>query len=1074
MPLPSLPTLGGDSGPGPRRKLDDSVLSNLGRFANRLGYAVRSGLQGDVTGAGKNLIEFASDAVTGGFLKQNFNAARIGAKSLGYTDAPTPELSDVVKTWGFRPPSPGLGRTLFDIGGSIATDPTTYLTLGSGGAARGALGTALGATAGTGRRAALALAREGLSQTPKGAGLLAATEESLFRGLGLRAGDVAGQLAARAAQRGRVLANPNAVAAKLERRIAETAVERIFGTAFKPQNASLVESTAEDLFRQGIFRRPHASLGLPFTSLRWRIPGTEGPSIGQIAWGVARNSPYGLVTRAAREWEPVAWALDSGANGAKALYSKYLVGKVPDAVRQAAEWYDLEKSARRADGERWLTERIGLLSGAGGPAAATPHVVREAFARAFHEVHDKWRALDPAGRSAMGSALQRELEDTVELFAGKDGVKLAQQWQQRAAEQVAELRNAGVWTKAVQPSPFYFPRQIRSEVREAFGSNAWDAAIGERKYGPLADWEAAVYNTVNLRAARDPEFKLKLQQAGIDPAHPGSAIEWDAGRLLSNRLTTQADTIAKARFKAVVDRFKGTAQTTAAEAELDAYFQKVWAPLGTGSTERTGLQAVLGGGRLPSGQRFRGLNYYYKGLLYAPWPSSWFRDFYGTALATAFDPDIGAKGALSAFMRTLYDVPILRTVAKSLGPGRRETQLFLEAARPVSELAQVPARQAARAAVQDLRVGRYSGQEVLDAIDQVVGRSTGPIDVDWNPERLAKLGIELRGAARGPVGRTFDKFAGFGYGVAAHLDRGLRVQHLMALIEKGVDPAIAAQRVQKFFVNYDLQGKADRWFRDLTLFGRYPLAIVPAAAEGVARNPGFLTTLGAVKGTAAEQGDSRSLPEHLRSGLAIPITGGRWLTSLGTPIEAAAQSLEGVSSPAAFRRQWLASLTPLLRLPLEATADTSFRFGGKFGSYRSAPEWLPDALTTEVAGPTPRREIPGWVNELLRGLPTARGASMIDQFMRLDEKNTTKDWKDFTVGALTGARTQKLDEQRARVQQNAADLEEALLRGEVGEIKRYYRRGEGDLTPEAEAALAEQAALERARRRNRGRGLPKL
>ena len=84
------------------------------------GYAVRNLLQGNVEGAGANVVDLLSSpirAILPGD-QSNWEASR---------KQDLPEFSDVMQSWGADKMDPGLLKTGVDIVGSIATDPLTYL-----------------------------------------------------------------------------------------------------------------------------------------------------------------------------------------------------------------------------------------------------------------------------------------------------------------------------------------------------------------------------------------------------------------------------------------------------------------------------------------------------------------------------------------------------------------------------------------------------------------------------------------------------------------------------------------------------------------------------------------------------------------------------------------------------------------------------------------------------------------------------------------------------------------------------------------------------------------------------------
>lgn len=1050
----------------------DAVLANVGRFLSRGGFAVRSALSGDLLGSAQNVAEFGTDFISGGIgvVKPSLNPFRLMARAGGIGPAPTPEVTDMLKAWGMRPPAEGTwSRTGLNVLGGAATDPLTYATFWSGAgrvAVRGLAGAALNSLDDVARPLALATIRRGL--TPAADGLLAAERVPFLARRGLVPGDIAGQLAARG------VPNPTAVATRLERLADDFALDRLIAQhAGAARNRQFVVAgrgdsltAAEDsLHAAGLLQRP------AITFMGRRIPGTEvAGGGGQVASALARYSIPGLLARGARagvgKIDPrLGAALDAGAAFPAALYSKYLVGTVPASARLAAEYADFDRAARVQQSRRWVEEQAPSFVRGPGPQGSAQV---EAFSDAFHQAQDVWRQTPLAGRTAAFRA-QLDAQLDARLQAAGLPVGPARAWREKAAEVQRDLQRKGIWK--VDPdldNPYYFPQQVRAEIREALGpgASALGGSLGRdvftegRKFKTHDEWVDHVTDVVATKAAADPVFAAKLKTFGVDPAVRGSAVERDALRLMSNRLDAHANTMARHGFQTAIDRMKGTlpATSTAERAALDSYMQRTWTPLalegGTGVEPRKGIQWILGGGRRADGTKWRGLHAIFKTALYAVWPSSWGRDLYGAAFSVGLDPAIGTRGAYSMFARTLMDLPIVRVLGRTLT--NDDTTKFLAAVRGDA---------GARAAVANLKIGKYSGDEVLSGLDQILGRSVGSLDIDADDLRIEKLGLEIRGGG-GPD--VLDKLGQFGYGVAGALDRSLRTQHFMALLARGHHPAEAASKVTRAFVDYNLQGKADRWFRDLTVFGRYPLAITPHVVKGLAARPRGGIALARFNATEGE-GRESSLPEHLRSGIAFRIPGpsGRWASSFGTPHEAAAGAIEGLTSPEAFRRQWLSMLSPPLRYPAEAVTGTNFRFGGDFGSYRHAPRWLPDFLTQEVGGPAgPQREIPGWVNELIRATPGSRLSGTVDALLGATDPKATRGGLDALLGLTTGVRTQKIDEARAARQQNLAALEALVERGEVGEQRIFWGRGDRDaLSEEALRELEIHRALSAASRK---------
>lgn len=181
--------------------------------------------------------------------------------------------------------------------------------------------------------------------------------------------------------------------------------------------------------------------------------------------------------------------------------------------------------------------------------------------------------------------------------------------------------------------------------------------------------------------------------------------------------------------------------------------------------------------------------------------------------------------------------------------------------------------------------------------------------------------------------------------------------------------------------------------------------------------------------------------------------------------------MEGLTGPTAARRKFAAALTPPLRVPAEAVVGRRFYFGTPWGEFRKAPGYLPDFLTTRVTGPQgPRREVPGWVNELLDATPLSRLEGMADMIAGVGTPGATRPTgSEVALTALSGVRAQRVNERRAVQDLVIRALERARERGEVGEIRRFYPRGDEEPTGRTARALEVQRALDRSRERRRRR-----
>ena len=911
---------------------------------------------------------------------------------------------------------------------------------------------------------------------------------------------------------GALPADSDAALSLLQNQIRARAVERVLqrhgGLAGRVARSAgpEVDDAVRALQRQGLMEEPHLRF------MGRRVPGTSGLVPGDVARAWARWSVPGLAVRglgkvgdrlAPNATKFFRESAGKGLDAAVGIYDKTLAGIAPPALRLGAQHSILRERQEINLGRRWLEDWAKS-----GPKEWDQDTWRK-FGRILLEARDaEEQVLAPLavrpGARAEGAQIKRrlltDLRNRLRTELGPEAVQLHRGLRKVTQQIARDLRREGVWGPGFLPPTsidalpieqrnlVYSHEALRalSEVRDltppelarldSIEDQLRGFAASARSVDTYLPYQARAEVRPTLRkgrgsapfaapGARDVytrEKKLTLDEfvqhvsaraseGGFQHADPWDVIETDPRKLMANRLDLHARTLGRTYLKRLASQVDDTGQWA-------DYVASVWSPI----LPRGTAQAILGGG-VVNGVRWAGLNRYYKDALYAPWPASWIRNLLAMPFQLALS---GEGGAIPAFMRTILHAPFLRHFGGKVDRDKTMPLIL----RAVGGNPNDPEVKLAVATLRNMRIAGHSGDEVLKGLGQVTGHGAGILDIDADPHRLATLANQMANDAKvGPLRRYYRKAVEFGYGVTNYVENAARSQHYVHLLSKGHSPTQAAIETNKVMVDYALQGKLDRWYRDLILFGRFGAGIVPPVAEAALRRPRTVTGFAALQqASLAEEKEPGLLPEYLRGGLAVRLPGERerWLTSLGTPIEAAAQMAEGFDVipgrdwMVGPRRTFLAGLTPPIRFPAEAATNRNFFFGDEWGSYRRAPGWL------EV--PTGQQEVPGWVNELIRSSPAARASSTAGR-IRVARDQGDEDLLDVGLHLLTGIRSRRIDTARSAQRLVEKALEEAERRGEVGRLTRAYERKGVPLTPEAERLLEIQGALDQARRQKRRR-----
>ncbi len=1028
---------------------DPSLLTRGLTAFERPGFAVRSALRLDLPGAARNLFRMPLDVV--GLLDptQVFPVLGLGPSAsnraitgLGLRDLPTPEMSDITKSWGIGRPSEGFDRFAFDAAGGFFTNPLNLVGgevgLGKGAvsaAARGIgpwAGRVVGGefVGGLGRQAAVAGLLES-ALTPKGWGALQASRLRLLQG---PQRSQFGQLVLAAARPG---ARGERASLWLKQRALEEAMSAAAGRRLRLSNPEQAELGAEALAKAGLLQRPG-----------WTFAGQR---VADAPWGrLALGRPDSVAAEAGASrarralWDAVDVAdaaLQPILSPIRGVYDKTLIGSVPQALRRAAHQSKHLDALTRTEGERFTT------------SVSTPAML-QAPAETQAAVRVMLEAADQARRNVVPSAQAQQA--ALAQIQHPLARKLADAWWKVAPKQREELLTYG--GRDLQ-HPLYVPRQAKEAFRpylELTGPAA-GAALRRPKHEPLADYLNALGaraqgSLTQARAAGKP-IPL-LEEWAARGSDPWDLVETDPRILFSNRWNEHARDLSRAALQQTVER-----EVAAGRARPGTALDEWLKPQIESLPPREGAQKLLANA-----------NYHLKRGLYAIWPASHMRNAASAALQAWSDESIGGIEAARIFVRSLYEGPLIQ-FTQHLPAGERG--IFLKAA------SGGPGWEAARAQAGRMRIGRHSGEAVLRALDSVTG-SGGPLDIALDPSRRmatglatpvsrsqrvisAGFGAGIGGLAAGPVGAAVGaplgaavggRAADLGYRVAAGLEDSFRRQHLLALISKGVEPTEAVQRVSRAFVDYAEQGKLDRWLRDLFLFSRYSVGVVPPTVRAALLKPRTVGIPAALQRAGGGDEVEQQLPAWQRGQLALRVPGTRYVaTQFGTPLEAASQSLERFTSPEAFRKGVLGGLTPPARLPAEIVTGVSFFSGRPWASFRKAPDWAPDALTDERRG---QREVPGEWLELLRATPFSRFSATAPELVRAlsGEADPRRGGPAGTLlSNLTGLRLERPDPEAVRRRQVRETLEKATRAGDVAQVAAWYPR-RADLPPEVEAALA--------------------
>jgi len=155
-----------------------------------------------------------------------------------------------------------------------------------------------------------------------------------------------------------------------------------------------------------------------------------------------------------------------------------------------------------------------------------------------------------------------------------------------------------------------------------------------------------------------------------------------------------------------------------------------------------------------------------------------------------------------------------------------------------------------------------------------------------------------------------------GRGVGARIENHAKLINFVTWLERGLDPAQAAQRVQRALFDYDQLAPFERdIMRRLFPFYTWTRKNLELSAKQLLQHPGRMKAQLAI--ADQEAGPEREmLPEYLRGDFRVKIKGDgklTYITGIDLPFSSAVETAMGVPGRNAFR-QTLSSMTPALKM----------------------------------------------------------------------------------------------------------------------------------------------------------------
>lgn len=305
-----------------------------------------------------------------------------------------------------------------------------------------------------------------------------------------------------------------------------------------------------------------------------------------------------------------------------------------------------------------------------------------------------------------------------------------------------------------------------------------------------------------------------------------------------------------------------------------------------------------------------------------------------------------------------------------------------------------------------------------------------------------------------PISQEFAPFR-IGRAVGSQIEWQARLVDFLANLRNTGDVTLAAQRTKQFLFDYNNLTNFERQFmKRLIPFYTFTRKNLEVQVRGLLQTPGrtaaqvtILSNIGDVlSGGELTDKERDALPDWIKSGIGILKSKNgstiEILGSLGTPIEQPFQAFQP--------NQFLGSISPLLRVPVEQASGYSF-FHGKAlsevtnaGGFKRAPKVLKDFIGfTEITGKKKDGTTFTWsmslrperMNLILNLPPTSRVFSALKQMDTADISKQSK-----ALQQLIGLRpfTFDLDQEAARREKELKGRVENIL-NKAGVLAKFER-----------------------------------
>jgi hypothetical protein len=356
------------------------------------------------------------------------------------------------------------------------------------------------------------------------------------------------------------------------------------------------------------------------------------------------------------------------------------------------------------------------------------------------------------------------------------------------------------------------------------------------------------------------------------------------------------------------------------------------------------------------------------------------------------------------------------------------------------------------------RAGRY-GNLGLDTADLVLNQgllgsltNTGKAIKDSllglaNPSRRWGQAIGENLGIKGVGGAAADTLPAVkaGWIAGTNIEDSFRGAAMNRQLRQGVAPEIAAENVNKLHFDYDaLTDFEKNYMRRLVPFYTFSRKNLPLQVETLLTQPGI--TANTYK-PFNQEGDKGYIPQYLNSGAVIPLgpekDGKRqYISKLGLPAEEAFEKLHfrnGLPDIGATALDFMSTLNPIIKAPLEQLFDTQFHTQRKFSDLKA-----PQAAT--AVGLLFGDDNPQLLGQIFANSPLTRFVSTADKLM-----DPRKEAWQTALNLGTGVRVTDVDTDKERAVELRSALEQ-MMKGHphLSQYRSFYVKPDdvSKLTPD--------------------------